>query len=135
MKKTLAVGIVLLFIGVAFAPSLFADVETDNSTGNSDIEITDISYGIWMVISTIKNNGLTDAEIDVQFIYIQFLPAGLVTYPIGLGPHHVTIPAGDIIKVTQFFGGLGRFRFSVVADGESLSSNVFWLFFFGIKLN
>ncbi len=28
MKKTLAFGIVLLFIGVAFAPSLYADVET-----------------------------------------------------------------------------------------------------------
>ncbi len=30
MKKTLAIGIVLLFIGVAFAPSLYADVEIES---------------------------------------------------------------------------------------------------------
>ena len=133
MKKTLAFGIVMLFIGVAFAPSLYADVESDNSTGNSDIEITNISYGIFSVIATIKNNGLTDVEIDVYFSYIEFLPAGLVTYPISLGFHHPTIPAGDIIKVRQFFeGGLGRKHFSVWADGDYLGSDAFWLFFFGI---
>jgi len=137
MKKTLAFGIVLLFIGVAFAPSLYADVETDNYniTMKSDIEITDISYRLCRVVATIKNNGLTDVETDVQFSYFQYGPGGLVTLPIILGHHQITIPANGIAEVSQFFGGFGRKRMIVMAEGESLSSDAIWLWCFGLKLN
>jgi hypothetical protein len=115
---------------------LFADVESDNSTENSDIEITNISYGLLTVIATIKNNGLTDVETDVKFSYIKYCIGDIVTLPVLIGIHHVMVLAGDIIKVTQFFeGGLGRYHFSVWTDGESLGSDVFWLFFIGLKLN
>jgi hypothetical protein len=45
MKKTLAFGIVLLFIGVAFAPSLHADVETPSEQEEYS-EVTIELYGI-----------------------------------------------------------------------------------------
>ncbi len=45
MRKTLTFGIVLLFIGVAFAPSFYADVETINEQ-NELIELTVEFYGL-----------------------------------------------------------------------------------------
>ena len=38
MKKLLVVGIVILFIGVGIAPSIYAD--DDNVNGNEQVEVT-----------------------------------------------------------------------------------------------
>jgi hypothetical protein len=133
MKKTLAFGIVLLFIGVTFAPSLYADVESDNSTENSDIEITDISYKLWRVVATIKNNGLTDAWIEILFSVVCHF-GGVPTLPIDIGYHIVKVPAGDTVKVTQLCWGIGRLTVIVETEGAYFSSEAFWLIFIGMKI-
>ena len=71
VKKTLAFGIVLLFIGVAFAPSLYADLETI-SEQNKLVELTIEFYGLDKTDSHKVTVTREDADkLDLLFVEVR----------------------------------------------------------------
>ena len=98
---------------------------------NSDIVISDISFGFKKIIATIENNGNEDANVTVSFS----IQRGWI-YPCGIGNYDVTIPSGETQEILQEFTGIGFIDFHVRIDDIGIyeSTKGIWFFFFGIEL-
>ena len=138
-RKIISWMIIILFITISFpivSSTMLRESKINNLDGN-EIVVTDISFDIFQIVASIKNNGMENKTVSIVFSVI-CMGLFFATLPYIIGTHDVEITAGETVTVSNGFCGIGFYRFIVLGergyDVKLSCVSGFWYYFNGIKI-